>query len=70
MAFSHLINCLLLLYAPLFVIYKAKNLSDYSAYKLVLGAVLACLITSFCKIFLLASFSIYLTDETNGLVMV
>ena len=26
MAFSHLINCILLAYGPYFVVYKAKNL--------------------------------------------
>jgi len=56
MAFSHLINCLLLAYGPFFVCYKAKNLSEYGAYKVVLFSAAAYLLTAAIKVILLATF--------------
>ncbi|CAD8124367.1 unnamed protein product [Paramecium sonneborni] len=58
MAFSHLINCLLLAFGPFFVVYKARSLAEQGAYKTVLISILGCLLTQFCKLFLLASLSV------------
>ena len=53
MAFSHLINCLLLTYGPLIAVYKAKNLyqqyyiynrAEVRAYNYVFYVALICLI--------------------------
>ena len=79
MALSHLINCILMVYAPLFIVYKAKNLytisdyhrSDYRAHRICLAAAGASILTSFCKIFMMATFSVSLAETTsNSFVLV
>ncbi|KAM3144054.1 hypothetical protein pb186bvf_003818 [Paramecium bursaria] len=59
MAFSHLINCLLLTYGPLIAVYKAKNLAEVRAYNYVFYVALICLIAQFSKLFLLASLTVF-----------
>jgi len=56
MAFSHIINCILLTYGPYFVAYRAKSIPENGAVKICIFAALACLITSAVKMIIIASF--------------
>ena len=54
MAFLHLINCLILTYAPLFIIFKNTSLADYG-WKVCLFSGLGYIGTSMIKMVLFAS---------------
>merc|ERR1712188_30520 len=55
MAFFHFLTCVLLAYAPSFVVYKATSLSDYNPYVACGYAALGFLATQFVKMLLIAT---------------
>jgi hypothetical protein len=55
MAFLHLINCLILTYAPIIIVYKSTALADYG-WKVCLFSGLGYLATSLVKMLAYASF--------------
>mmetsp|Transcript_14723 Transcript_14723/g.16912 ORF Transcript_14723/g.16912 Transcript_14723/m.16912 type:complete len:232 (-) Transcript_14723:120-815(-) len=73
MSYSHLINCIMLSFGPYFVCYRAKNMSDFNAFRVCLAAAVAYLLTTVCKMILLAtvlstehdSHTFDLVSETN-----
>eukprot|EP01017_Pseudomicrothorax_dubius_P020846 TRINITY_DN2261_c0_g1_i6.p1 TRINITY_DN2261_c0_g1~~TRINITY_DN2261_c0_g1_i6.p1 ORF type:complete len:232 (-),score=41.35 TRINITY_DN2261_c0_g1_i6:142-837(-) len=62
MAYAHLINCMLLCFGPYFVLYRAKNLSDFGGLRVCLYAGLGYFLTTACKMIIMASLLSYSTE--------